>query len=113
MVPSVEGPQAWHGANAAGQMQRATRYMALRDEANALDDEAATWLLLWHLAGDKDPRFPAAWGAPGGGAGLVALQEAGRTTVHQQAAAVIAQDEHINRSAALMQAGHLLRASAA
>ena len=34
-------------------------------QANALDDEAATWMLLAHLAGDARPRFP---GGYGGGA---------------------------------------------
>jgi len=84
---------------AAGQMQRATRYMAMRDEANALDDEAATWLLLWHLAGDKDARFPAGWGAAGGAQGLEDARTTGRTTIHQRAASIIAEDEKINKAA--------------
>ena len=73
--------------------------MALRDEANALDDEAATWLLLWFLAGDKDARFPGGWGGPGGAQALAAAQAVGRTTVHHQVADIIAEDPHINRFA--------------
>lgn len=79
----------------AGQLQRATRYVALRDEANVLDEEAATWQLLWHLAGDSDERFPGGWG--GGEEAAAATLESGRTTVHQQVAAIIASDDAINR----------------
>lgn len=80
----------------AGQLRRATRYLALRDEANVLDEEAATWQLLWHLAGSCDERFPGGWG--GGEEAAAATLESGRTTVHQQVAAIIASDDAINRS---------------
>ena len=65
-------------------------------QANALDDEAATWLLLAHLAGDADPRFPGGHGG-GGPAADAAEGAAGRRSIHQQAADLIAEDEHINR----------------
>lgn len=84
-------------ATAAGQLQRATHYVAIRDEAIALDEEAATWQLLWHLAGDKDAHYPGGWG--GGEEATAATADSGRTSVHQQVAAIIATDDDINRAA--------------
>jgi hypothetical protein len=80
----------------SGQLQRATHYVAIRDEAIALDEEAATWQLLWHLAGDKDAHYPGGWG--GGEEATAATADSGRTSVHQQVAAIIATDDDINRS---------------
>lgn len=39
--------------------------MSNPSQANALDDEAATWTLLGHLAGDADVRFPGGFGGGG------------------------------------------------
>lgn len=54
-------------------------------------------MLLAHLAGNPDPRFPGGFG--GGGPGSIsAADEPQRRSIHQQAADLIAEDEHINRS---------------
>ena len=51
-------------------------------------------MLLWHLAGDTNARFP---GGLGGAADTPSLESAPRLSTHQQAASIIAEDASINR----------------
>ena len=63
-----------------------------RPQANALDSEAATWHLLWHLYGVSDAEFPAGIGGPAlDGVG-------GRRSAAQRIADTIAENETLNRS---------------
>ena len=60
-------------------------------QANALDSEAATWHLLWHLYGVPDAAFP-------GGLGGQALDGVGgRRSAAQRIADIIAENETLNR----------------
>ncbi len=52
-------------------------------------------MLLAHLAGEPDPRFPGGYG--GGTGGVTAEAAPERRSIHQQAADLIAGDQHINR----------------
>ena len=61
-------------------------------QASALDSEAATWHLLWHLYGVPDAAFP-------GGLGGQALDGVGgRRSAAQRIADIIAENETLNRS---------------
>jgi hypothetical protein len=84
-----------HREQAGAQQHRAVRALRLTDAAAALEAEAATWQLLWHLHGARGAAFP---GGTGGGDGAVA---AGEATVAQRIAAMLAQDEGLNRRAPL------------
>jgi hypothetical protein len=76
---------------ASSALQRAARYVRLRDEANSLDAEAATWYLLWHLHANPDRAFPGGLGGqPVGGCG-------GRRTIHNRIADLIAEEDDLNR----------------
>ncbi|BDA47704.1 Nuclear pore complex protein NUP107 [Coccomyxa sp. Obi] len=75
---------------AVQQQNRAARALRLQEQAAALEAEAATWQLLWHLHGARDAAFPAGSGgqpAPGGGREL---------TVAQRAAAILCEKEKLN-----------------
>lgn len=64
-----------------------------RPQANALDSEAATWHLLWHLYGVTDAEFPAGLGGPAlDGVG-------GRRSAAQRIADTIAENDTLNRCA--------------
>lgn len=73
------------------QQHRVVRALHLQEMAAALDAEAATWRLLWHLYGANASNYP-------GGAGGPKLPGcAGAPTVAQQIAAVLEQDADLNR----------------
>lgn len=75
---------------AVQQQNRAARALRLQEQAAALEAEAATWQLLWHLHGVQDAAFPAGSGgqpAPGSGPEL---------TVAQRAATILAENEKLN-----------------
>ena len=79
----------------AGHAQhRALHALLLREAAAALEREAATWQLLWHLHGRAEPTFP------GGTGGVSPLGDAGaEPTVAQRFAAMLAEDKGLNRHA--------------
>eukprot|EP00887_Chlorella_sp_A99_P007315 scaffold2.g7315.t1 len=78
---------------AAGQLQRAARHMALKEGAEELDAEAATWHLLWFLHGSAAREFP-------GGKGGSFVEGAGFTkTTRQRVSDLLFQDEQLNRCA--------------
>ena len=81
----------WRRREQATQQQnRAARALRLQEQAAALDAEAATWQLLWHLYGVRDATFPAGnGGRPGPGSGQI-------LTVAQRAAGILAEDEKLN-----------------
>lgn len=64
--------------------------MRLKEQVAALDAEAATWQLLWHLHGVSDAEFPAGTGGP---------SEAGRVqerSVAQRIASILAENQKLN-----------------
>ncbi|PSC76457.1 nuclear pore complex NUP107 isoform B [Micractinium conductrix] len=78
---------------ASSQLQRAARHMALREQAEELEGEAATWQLLWFLHGRAGRDFPA-------GSGGAFVDGAGFSkTVRQRAADLLFADAALNRCA--------------
>lgn len=80
-------------ALAASQAAWGSKRGALLAEADALQLEAATWRLFWHLHGVTDPDFPA-----GTGGGFVA-SASGAKTLAQSVADLLAVDLELNRAA--------------
>ncbi len=72
------------------QQNRAARALRLQEQAAALEAEAATWQLLWHLHGVRGAAFPA------GSGGQPALGNGRELTVAQRAAAILAENEKLN-----------------
>ncbi len=72
------------------QQNRAARALRLQEQAAALEAEAATWQLLWHLHGVRDAAFPAGTG------GQPAPGDDQELTVAQRAAAILAANEKLN-----------------
>lgn len=70
------------------QQQRAARALRLKEQAAALEAEAATWQLLWHLYGTDDSSFPAGTGG--------ARAAGAKPTVTQRIGAILADKEHLN-----------------
>ena len=70
---------------------KAIRVLRLQEAAAALEAEAATWQLLWCLDGVPERAFP------GGTGGPAPPGEQGEPTVAQRIAAMLAQDEALNR----------------
>ncbi|EFN51202.1 hypothetical protein CHLNCDRAFT_141164 [Chlorella variabilis] len=78
---------------ASSQLQRAARYMSLKEQAEELEGEAATWQLLWFLHGVPQRDFP-------GGSGGGFVDGAGFTkTSRQRASDLLFADAELNRRA--------------
>ncbi|KAL4422844.1 hypothetical protein ABPG75_009041 [Micractinium tetrahymenae] len=78
---------------ASSQLQRAARYMSLKEQAEELEGEAATWQLLWFLHGLPRRDFP-------GGSGGGFVDGAGFSkTVRQRASDLLFADAELNRCA--------------
>ncbi len=77
--------------SAGAQQLRAARYLALREAAEHLDAESATWALMWHLHGVPSSDFP-------GGKGGDFVEGAGFAKAwRQRAADLLYQDAVLNR----------------